>query len=277
MEVLLEQGSQEWLDFRRSRRMASETPAVMGLSPYQKPHDIRKVKQGGAGGFVNNAMREGTRLEPVVREAYSQRYESMRPAVLVEGDYGASLDGINMDQNGIFECKVPSNGRESDRWDAALKGELLPYDYAQVQHQLMVSKADWCHFCVWDKESEDFALVHVSPDPEFWVKICHAWDAFWDDLGLREDRKWVEAVLDYREAKEGADVAQAILDQKKAALIELLQGDSNEGAGVRVQRIKVKGNVDWKKVQSHYSLADATLDTFRKPDSEQIRINELKE
>ena len=31
-EVILTQGSQEWLDFRILHRMASETPAVMGLS-----------------------------------------------------------------------------------------------------------------------------------------------------------------------------------------------------------------------------------------------------
>jgi hypothetical protein len=45
-EIELVQGSQEWLDFRRTKRMASETPAIMGLSPWQKPKDILKAKRG---------------------------------------------------------------------------------------------------------------------------------------------------------------------------------------------------------------------------------------
>ena len=43
IEVDLVQGSQEWLDFRRTKRMASETPIIMGVSPWQKPKDVVTV------------------------------------------------------------------------------------------------------------------------------------------------------------------------------------------------------------------------------------------
>jgi putative phage-type endonuclease len=275
-EILLEQGSQEWLNFRVNHRMASETPAVMGLSPYQKPSDIRRIKNGGGSGFVNSAMRQGNQQEPIARKAYEERYEMIRPAVFVDGLYGASLDGINLDLNGIWECKVPVDGFASERAKAALKGELLPYDYAQVQHQLMVTGANWCHFCVWDVEQQDFVLVHVNPDPAYWEKICLAWDDFWENLGLRTDRAWTKAVKEYRLAKAQVDVATELLDSSKARLQELLVGDCNEGEGVRVQRITVAGRTDWKKVQQDL-LGGADLTSYKTADTVQVRINEIKE
>ena len=276
-EVILTQGSQEWLDFRILHRMASETPAVMGVSPYQKPSDIRRIKNGGSSGFVNSAMRQGTQQEPIARAAYEQRYEPMRPAVFVNGAYGASLDGINMDLTGIWEVKTPADGSSSERWKAAEQGELLPYDMAQVQHQLMVTGASWCHFCVWDVEAQDFILVHVNPQPDYWLMIEMEWDTFWGNLGLRTDRKWAVAVKDYKIAKMVYEDAVAAYDLAKIGLQELLVGDENEGGGVRVQRITVKGQTDWAKVKSHYCLDDEVLEQFKKPNSTQIRINEIKE
>lgn len=275
-EVILKQGSKEWLDFRILHRMASETPAVMGLSPYQKPSDIRRIKNGGGGQFVNSAMMRGIEQEPIARAAYEARYEPMRPAVFVEGAYGASLDGINMDLTGIWECKTPVDGSSSERWIAAEKGELLPYDYAQVQHQLMVTKALWCHFCVWDAERQEFMLVHVNPDPEYWLSIEAEWDDFWQNLGLRTDKAWAKAVKEYKEAKAAVDEITQRYDLAKIALQELLVGEENEGGGVRVQRITVKGQTDWKRVQAE-KLIGVDLSEYKKPDSVQIRINEIKE
>ena len=275
-EVILKQGSKEWLDFRILHRMASETPAVMGLSPYQKPSDIRRIKNGGGGQFVNSAMMRGIEQEPIARAAYEARYEPMRPAVFVEGAYGASLDGINMDLTGVWECKVPVDGSSSERWIAAEKGELLPYDYAQVQHQLMVTKALWCHFCVWDAEWQEFILVHVNPDPEYWLSIEAEWDDFWQNLGLRTDKAWAKAVKEYKEAKAAVDEITQRYDLAKIALQELLVGEENEGGGVRVQRITVKGQTDWKRVQAE-KLIGVDLSEYKKPDSVQIRINEIKE
>lgn len=185
IEVKLEQGSQEWLDFRRLHRMASETPVIMGLSPYQKPNSIRKAKLNGTNVFVNDAMRQGIEQEPFARQAYEQKYELIRPAVFQDDDYAASLDGINMDNDLIWECKTPKNGFESERATLALKGEVTPYDFAQVQHQLMVTKASVCHFCVWDAVKQEFILVEIYPDKKYWLSIHKAWDDFWDTLILK--------------------------------------------------------------------------------------------
>jgi hypothetical protein len=103
------------------------------------------------------------------------------------------------------------------------------------------------------------------------------WDTFWGNLGLRTDRKWAVAVKDYKIAKMVYEDAVAAYDLAKIGLQELLVGDENEGGGVRVQRITVKGQTDWTKVKSHYCLDDEVLEQFKKPNSTQIRINEIKE
>lgn len=275
-EVLLEQGSEEWLEFRRTKRMASETPAVMGLSPYQRQSDIRRIKNGGGSGFVNNAMRQGTQQEPIARAAYIADHEPIRPAVFVDGEYGASLDGITMDQTLIWECKVPVDGKQSERWNLALTGDLTPYDFAQVQHQLMVTGAECCHFCVWDVESQSYALVDVMPDPDYWAQITAEWDAFWKTLGLRTDRVWAKAVKEYRDAKAVLDLADHRYQLTKELLAKLLVGESNEGSGVRVQRITVAGRTDWKRVEKEL-LLNADLTPYKTADTTQIRINEIKE
>ena len=275
-QVFLEQGSEQWLEFRRTKRMASETPAVMGLSPYQRPSDIRRIKNGGGSGFVNNAMRQGTQQEPIAREAYIRDYGEVRPAVFVDGEYGASLDGINMDHSLIWECKVPVEGMRSERYQLALDGNLTPYDYAQVQHQLMVTGAEMCHFCVWDAELQQYALADIAPDPDYWQQITAEWDAFWKTLGLRTDRAWTKPVKEFKESKEKLDEVTKSYELAKQNLLELLVGESNEGSGVRVQRISVSGQTDWKRVQSEL-LEGVDLSAYKKADSVQIRINEIKE
>jgi hypothetical protein len=41
--ITLEQGSTEWLDYRRTKRSASETPTVTRRSPYQTWEQLRDI------------------------------------------------------------------------------------------------------------------------------------------------------------------------------------------------------------------------------------------
>lgn len=273
---VLEQGSAAWHEFRRQHRMASESPAILGVSPYQKASDIRRIKNGGDKGFVNAAMRKGTEQEPFAREAYNKKHEPMRPAVFVNGMYGASLDGINLEQDGLWECKTPKDGFASERAKLCIRGELADYDFVQVQHQLMVTQANWCDFCVWDWNEADFIMTRVFPDAATWERIHAEWELFWKDLGTRTDAQWQSTVKTYLDLKVAADIAVKSLEEAKKQLQEQLVGDVNEGFGVRVQRIKISGSMDWKKVQEKY-LVDTDLTEFKKPDTYQVRINEIKE
>ena len=262
-EVQLEQGSPEWLAFRRNHRMASETPAIMGLSQYQSPADVRAAKLGKSA-FVNPAMRQGAEQEPIARAAYEAKFEPMRPAVFVDGEYGCSLDGINMDEDTILEIKTPyKDARNSDRWKAAERGELTPADYAQVQHQIMVAAVGGAHFWVWDAETQEGILVPVEPNPDYWETIRAAWDAFWPTLTEREDGAWLDAATEYRAAKQALDAATEKAEAAKKKLLALAVGDFSQGGGVEVKKISRAGNVDWAAVQKKH-LADVDVEAFRK-------------
>jgi hypothetical protein len=140
----------------------------------------------------------------------------------------------------------------------------------------MVTGAQYCDFCVWSVDLQDFIMVKVLPAPDFWLMIEMEWDSFWETLGIRTDVAWNKAVVKYKSLKQALDAVSKEFDDAKRELQELLNGESNEGYGVRVQRIKVKGRTDWDKIQEVH-LKDVDLSSFRKPDTEQIRINEIKE
>ncbi len=71
--VQLQQGSPEWLAYRRAKRNASESAAVMGASPWMTPYQLWLAKTGRQETVVTQAMQHGTDLEPLAREAYEEQ------------------------------------------------------------------------------------------------------------------------------------------------------------------------------------------------------------
>ena len=115
--VELEQGSEEWLAWRRKRGMASESAAVMGINPYQTIEQVRSIKRGTNKQYTNAAMERGHREEIEARKAYEKDAgELFQPGCFEMGEFGASVDGINMDGTQLLEIKSPVDARESDRW-----------------------------------------------------------------------------------------------------------------------------------------------------------------
>jgi len=268
--IVLEQGSKEWLEWRRGKRMASETSSVMGINPYASANQVREQKQGRGKVFVSDAMQRGHDEEPKAREAYEQATGILyQPAVFEEGEYGASVDGITMEGDQLLEIKSPVKGKDSARWKEVAEGAINDYDYAQVQHQMMVTGAADCVFLVWS--GEDYVSVVVPRNPEFMEKIKEAWDAFWPTIERREDSVWLEAAAAYRQAKKTADKAAEELEQAKAALIELTSGSFSGGAGVNVSKIERKGSIDWKAVQKN-ELPDVDVEQYRKAASSFYKV-----
>ena len=130
--VRLTQGSSEWHEHRAHYRNASETPAVLGVSPWQTPYQLFQQKLGLVTITVTPAMQRGTDLEPAARAAYEQQTgRIMQPLVVVDGEYGASLDGWTLAGDRLLEIKVPYSGRESKLWKAVEAGQL-PEHYRRL-------------------------------------------------------------------------------------------------------------------------------------------------
>jgi putative phage-type endonuclease len=180
----LEQGTPEWLAFRRHLRMASETPGLLGLNKYCSPERTITSKVRCVEVEQSPAMAHGHEQEPLARDWYNDTFgELMRPAVYQLGQFGASLDGINLDGSRILEVKSPwKDPQNSERYLLAQQGNYLEADYAQVQHQLYVSEARACDLLIWDWTTETGLVVEILPDMTYWQTIWKVWNRYEKEL-----------------------------------------------------------------------------------------------
>ena len=148
----------QWLVGRYSQGIgASEAAAAVGMSPWQSPLDLWKVKSGitppkNLSG--NAAVEQGNRMEPILREFYA----GMHPEYAVEyHQYDilyqderpwlfATLDGelieVDTGRRGILEIKTATpNGKAG--WDKWANGNLPQNYYIQTIHQLLVTGFDF--------------------------------------------------------------------------------------------------------------------------------------
>jgi putative phage-type endonuclease len=278
----LVQGTPEWLEHRRKYRNASETPAVVGVSPWQTPYALWLAKTGRHQRPVTPAMRRGRELEVAARAAYEKLTGLvMEPLVLVDGEYSASLDGMTLEGDLIVEIKCPMQGRSSPLWQAVQEKQLPEFVFYQVQHQLMVAAAELAHVFVFDGERG--VLVEQAPQRTAWETIRRDWDAFWlflagdrppplceRDTRERDDAAWGAAAQAYLSAKQQAAASTAALESAKAALVALTSHPSESGCGVSVTQFWKRGAIDYKRVPQ---LAGIDLEPFRKDARLEVRVS----
>lgn len=286
-----EQGSIAWRRWREARRMASETPVLLGLSKYSGGvADLWQTKVTGeepvADAHVIRMREFGHRHEAAARAAVEEYLQiDLQPACFERGDWAASFDGADWDLgedslNVIAEIKCPWQGASSTRWKCARElGTVRPDDMAQIQHQLMVSRAARAYYAVYLPETGDLACLPVAPDPDIQAQIVAAWDAFWPHIesgtrpdGLianRDDEPWAEAVEAYRAAKAADAAAAKALKTAEDHLRALAGKDSARGAGLVLTRYYARGSVDYAAIPS---LAGIDLELYRKPGAWRSRI-----
>lgn len=283
--VQLAQGSPEWLAYRLAKRNASESAAVLGLSPWTTPYQLWLMKTGRHVQAVTHAMQRGTDLEPAARLAYEEQTGLvMQPLVLEAGEYSASLDGMTLEGDLILEIKCPVRGCRSDLWQDVSAGNVPDHYMAQVQHQLMVAGADQAHLWVFD--GQHGVLCEIAREDCWMDRIRGGWegfDGFLDsdtpppltnaDTVIRSDAAWSQAAFSYADAKRAADGAAEVLEQARKALVALAVHPREQGAGVSVTRYWRAGNVDYKKVPQ---LQGVDLDAYRGKAREEVRVTEAK-
>jgi putative phage-type endonuclease len=277
----LVQGTPEWHEHRAKSRNASETPTVLGVSPWQTPYQLWLLKTGRAEQKVTPPMRRGSELEPAARAAYElQTGHIMEPLVLVDGEYSASLDGITLAGDLILEIKCPYKGEASPLWQSVVAGEVPEYYGWQIEHQLMVAGAKVAHLWVFD--GKQGILLEVAARTQRWERIRSAWDGFMRcidsdtppplidrDTRVRDDQEWRGAAARYLAAKQQAEVCTAALDEAKAALVALTSHPSESGAGVSVSQFFKRGSIDYKKVPV---LKGVDLEPYRGPSRMETRV-----
>ncbi|HDZ5014807.1 TPA: YqaJ viral recombinase family protein [Campylobacter jejuni] len=150
----LEQGSHEWLNFRKGKIGASMVASCVGIKgAFNSKEEARDIILGLKEVYQNEAMKKGNNYEALIRARVEFLHSvSITPIVLqsLENEmFIASLDG--MDENGmIYEFKY-----SQDEYDFVKKNKK-PSDkyYAQVQFQLYISGKEKCIFVAMNKEEE---------------------------------------------------------------------------------------------------------------------------
>lgn len=279
--VQLTQGSAEWLKYRKSMRNASETAAVLGVSPWLTPYQLWLLKTGRKTQEASAAMQRGTDLEPAARAAYeAQTGHVMQPLVIQDGLYSASLDGMTLAGDLIVEIKCPFRGHDSALWKEVKAGWVPDHYAAQIQHQMMVSGASLAHLWVFD--GTQGLLRPVERIEEATQRIQEGWEVFQGyldsdtppplvdgDTALREDLVWSKAAQAFLAAKQASEAADVAMAQARDALVGLAGHPREQGAGVTVTRYWKGGNVDYKKVPA---LQGLDLNEFRGKGREEVRV-----
>jgi putative phage-type endonuclease len=272
----MEQGSDAWRKWRRTKRMASLSPAVMNASPWQTRRDVIAFYRDGKDATDNPAMAFGRAHESDARSyAANLLNEFLTPCVVEQDEYAASLDGLTDDGETLIEAKAPYRGTASETFKAALQDSAGGYRW-QIQHQLMVTGCKRALYVVWTLDQS--VHLFVEPDLEMHKAIRAAWDALWaemlDGSGLeRDDPQWLAAVAAYRGAKAVADVAELALTAARDGLVGLATRDRETGAGIVLQKVERKGVIEYAKVPE---LAGVNLEAYRKAASTSWRIDEAK-
>ena len=180
--VNLQQGTTEWLEWRRNGVGASDAPAIMGENPWKSSAQLLSEKIGIAKNFEGNAaMARGTALEPEARKRY-EVISKVRvvPACLQSNAHQwqrASVDGLATDGNAVVEIKCG----ESVYKNTARSRQVPSYYIGQLQHILAVTNLSHIEFFCWLPNLPEIHL-RIERDNSYIARLIVAEQTFWQQV-----------------------------------------------------------------------------------------------
>jgi len=286
----LKQGTQDWLEWRKSGITASEIAAILGVSPYKTPWAVWAEKTGlvQSEDLSNNPLvAAGVAQEDTARQLFEQAHDDILLPVCVESTehpfLKASLDGLSQD-NVPVELKVPSEST----WDKVNadgeNSEAFKLYYPQVQHQMLVTGAShgWLVFYR-DGQLREF---HIEPDPAMQDAIVQAASAFWQSIVEGKEpakdperdvyhpndderaqwepaaERWLECSAELKSLEQRVKEVKAE-QTKQLGIMKSLMGSfmHAEAAGLKVTRFGVRGTVDYDRLMADKGISPDELET----------------
>jgi len=279
MKVInLEQGSTQWLNWRKSKVTASKIGAIMGTSPYQTPNDVYEEMIGDSLGQPPNfAMQRGLALEPIARQIVSKTFELDLQPLVVEHDeisyLAASLDGFDKRQEIVWENKAPGKQEHSE---TETKGIPSKY-FFQCHMQLFITGAKKLLYTTIN-DNHEIKHTWLLPDLAVSAKIQKAALDFYTNLQnrippaltekdyvVRNDDAWKAATTDYLDIH---SLYEEVSENLKRARLELIRQADNKrtrGHGISIYFKKQRNPINYEKLCSENNI-----------DSEKYRTPGLK-
>jgi putative phage-type endonuclease len=272
----LEQGSQDWLEWRRNGIGSSDAPIIMGISPWKTPFQLWEEKISPQGLDEKNwAQIRGTELEPIARANYELTHDiDMKPALVVHPKFEflrASLDGYNEEASVVLEIKCP---KALDH-ELALEGIVPEKYYPQLQHQLMVTRAELAHYYSFDGVKG--ALVEVQRNEEYIGKLLEKEFEFWEcvknkyappltakDYMVVEDPALLMQLELFKKKKKELQALEQTVTMIRRSIESQMPHPRMRGVGVRVAKLTRRGSVEYEKIPE---LENVDLNAYRKEDT----------
>lgn len=269
----LDQGSNEWLQLRKSKVTATDAPIIMGASHWKTKLQLYHEKTDHEYTTpINERMQRGLDLEPHARDLFTLKTGiHVEPKVVVKDWAMASLDGLNELGNVAVEIKCPGNLDHQ----SALKGYVPEHYFPQLQHQMYVCGLKKMYYFSFD--GFDGIALEVYRDDEYIEKMVEEEKKFYDclvnktppepseeDYVYREDQEWEECALMWKSLSSSIKRLQEKEEKIREKLVNLSGGYNSKGAGVSLCQIQRKGNIDYSRIPE---LKNIDLDAYRKNDS----------
>ncbi|MBA1250347.1 YqaJ viral recombinase family protein [Pseudomonas luteola] len=307
--INLSQGSDEWLNWRKSGITATDACILLGRSPYKTRWRLWAEKVGYCEEVDlsgNPLVRYGIKHEDDARKAFEDHTGDMLLPVCVESDRNAllraSLDGLNNAGEPV-ELKCPSDTTWEEVCRLGTESEAYQLYYCQVQHQMLCtgSRRGWLVF--WHG-NDPLQIFEIPLDRDLLAQLMTEAQGFWQDVSLRneppkdpekdfylplgeEASRWIYESEHYRlyEARIAGLKAQikdleARQDKHLETMTEMMSDFMKaDYAGVQITRFKVQGQIDYKKAIDANPAVQQMVDfeKYRKKTSDRVRVTVREE
>jgi len=189
----LQQGSDEWLQFRKTHFGASEASAMLGISPYKSRDELLREKVTGITPDVDEATQRifarGHDLEelalPIAESIIGDDLYQPTMSVGIDGlPLSCSCDGLTLMQDVLFECKTLNNKLRD-----ALPDSIPEMYHPQLEQMMLITGAEKAMFMAYDGELH----LHCwyESNPELRKRIIAGWKQFAADLETYEAQEVV--------------------------------------------------------------------------------------
>lgn len=182
----VQQGSTSWMAARAwPARCASDAPAVMGASKYISRSDLVRQKALGHNEDISPEVQalfdRGHQAEAAARGILEMQLLDdlfTKTCTTDDGVYLASMDGITNDGTVGFEHKLLNASLVAQ----VQARDLEPHYYWQLEHQLLVTGAEYIIFVTSDGTVENFHTMEYHPVAGRREALVAAWDQFAKDV-----------------------------------------------------------------------------------------------
>lgn len=273
--VEFDQGSQEWLTWRKGLLTATDAPMLMGASPYVTPYKGWMRKIGLAPEQQETeAMRRGKRDEPIARDWFNKEYGLEMEPCCVESDtynfIGASLDGLS--KCGRYILEIKSNG---DQYHFGLNGGLPEFHTMQIQHQFLATDKvpEMAFYLSWNKSGpivkevkidEQWLEDYIPKAREYWRGVVFFEAPAMtskDYKDMNDKQEWHSYANEYRKVCEQIKTLEETKENYRNEIIKLCGDDSCFGGGIKVLKKTIKGRIDYDSIPE---LKQINVENYRK-------------